>query len=319
MCRAFLTPVKKEDGTFDIYGRGNLGVATISLPHAALNAKGDKKLFFEILKNRMDLCKEMGVLRYEKLKGVKAKSAPILWQYGAIARLEPEDSIIKAIDERNFTVTIGYIGLHETVKYLTGKTLIDDEGRALGVEIMQFMDRYKDEIKKETGLLFALYGTPSESTAGQFSEKLRQQFGEIEGITDKGYLINSYHIDIKQPINAFEKLRREQEFAQYSLGGTITYIEIDNMTHNIPAIVQLLEFMYNTNIYAEINTESDTCSTCGFDGVMSVNDDLKWYCPQCDENDQDKLSVVRRTCGYISETKWCDSRMLDIINRVKHL
>lgn len=318
-CRAFLTPVQREDGTFDSYGRGNLGVTTVSLPHAALTSKGDKAQFFEILERRLDLCKEMGVLRYEKMKGVKAKSAPILWQYGAIARLNPEDDVIKAIDERNFTVTIGYIGLHETVKYMTGKTLVEEEGRLFAIEVMKFLSDYKDKAKKETGLLFALYGTPSESTAGQLSDKLLEQFGVIEGITDKGYLINSYHIDIKQHINAFEKLKREQEFAQYSLGGTITYIEIDNMTHNIPVVMQLLEFMYNNNIYAEINTESDVCSTCSYDGVMSVGEDLKWYCPQCGENDQDKLSVVRRTCGYISETKWCGSRMLDIINRVKHL
>lgn len=318
-CRAFLTPIKREDGTFDMYGRGNLGVTTISLPHAALTSKGDRTKFFDILANRMDLAKEMGKLRYEKMKGVKAKIAPILWQYGAIARLEPEEEIIKAIDERHFTVTIGYIGLHETVKYMTGHTLVEEEGRIFALEIMRFMDDYKDKIKEETGLLFALYGTPSESTAGQFSDKLQQQFGDIEGITDKGYLINSYHIDIKQHINAFEKLKREQEFAQYSLGGTITYIEIDNMVHNIPAVIQLLQFMYENNIYAEINTESDTCSTCGFDGVMLVNEELKWYCPQCGENNQDKLSVVRRTCGYISETKWCRSRMLDITNRVKHL
>lgn len=318
-CRAFLTPVMREDGTFDMYGRGNLGVTTVSLPHAALSSKGDKKKFFDILFNRLELCKEMGVLRYEKMKGVKAKSAPILWQHGAIARLNPEDSVIKAIDERNFTVTIGYIGLHETVKYMTGHTLIEEEGRLFALEVMEFLDTYKDRIKKETGLLFAIYGTPSESTAGYFSDKLRQQFGDIEGITDKGYLINSYHIDIKQPINAFEKLKREQEFAKHSLGGTITYIEVENMTHNIPAVVQLLQFMYETNIYAEINTESDTCSTCGFDGAMETNEDLQWFCPQCGETDQDKLSVVRRTCGYISETKWCKSRMLDIINRVKHL
>lgn len=318
-CRAFLTPVQREDGSFDMYGRGNLGVTTVSLPHAALTSKGDKKHFFEILERRLDLCKEMGILRYEKMKGVKAKSAPILWQHGAIARLNPEDEVIKAIDERNFTVTIGYIGLHETVKYMTGKTLIEEEGRLFAIEVMQFMNAYKDKAKQETGLLFALYGTPSESTAGYFSDKLKEQFGVVEGISDKGYLINSYHIDIKQPINAFEKLKREQEFAQYSLGGTITYIEIENMTHNIPVVVQLLQFMYENNIYAEINTESDVCSTCGFDGVMAVGDDLKWYCPQCGENNQDKLSVIRRTCGYISETKWCGSRMLDIVNRVKHL
>ena len=317
-CRAFLTPTQRPDGSFDMYGRGNLGVTTVSLPHVALTSQGDKDLFFEVLENRLDLCKEMGVLRFEKLRGVKAKVAPILWQHGGIARLDAEDDIINAIIDRQFTVSIGYIGLHETVKYMTDSLLTDEKGKEFGLEVMKFMDEYKERAKKETGLLFAIYGTPSESSAGQLSNKLQKQFGNVKGITDKGYLINSYHIDIKQEINAFEKLTLEQEFAKYSTGGTITYCEVPNMLHNLKAIESLITHMYYTNIYAEINTESDTCSTCGFDGVMAIKGN-KWYCPQCGENNQDKLSVVRRTCGYIAETKWSDSRLLDIINRVKHL
>ena len=320
-CRAFLTPwINPKTNKYDMYGRGNLGVATVNLPDVALTAEGDEEEFFYILERRLELCKEVGILRYDKMKGVKAKSAPILWQHGAISRLDPEDDVIKAIDDRKFTVSIGYSGLHEAVLAMTGKSLTSEKGKALGLKIMKYLDAYKDKIKEETGLMFAIYGTPSESTAGWFSDKMKNKFGIVKDITDKGWVTNSYHVDIKEGINAFDKLKLEQEFAQYSLGGTITYVEVPNMQHNIQAVVQLIQYMYDNNIYAEINTESDTCSTCGFNGVITTDDSgLKWKCPQCGEDDQDKLSVVRRTCGYISETKWCSSRMLDITNRVKHL
>ena len=318
-CRSFISDVVMEDGSLDIYGRGNVGVCTVSLPHAALTAGKDIEKFFEVLEQRLDLCKEVGVMRYEKFGNTPAKVAPILWQHGAIARLQPDEPIMKALKERRFTVSIGYIGLHETVKYLTGETLTSPKGIELGKRIMKFLHDYKERAKKETGYLFGIYGTPSESTAGTLSEKLREQFGEIEGITDKGYLINSYHIDIKEEVNAFDKLTIEQEFAQYSLGGTITYVELPNMEKNIEAVIQLMQHMYDTNIYAEMNVESDTCSSCGYSGTMSIGDDMVWYCPQCGENDKDKISVVRRTCGYISDNNWGYSRLLDIINRVKHL
>ena len=319
-CRSLLTPIQREDGTYDMYGRGNLGVCTINLPHVALSAEGDINKFFEILETRLDLCKEVGVLRYEKLKNFPAKVAPILWMHGGISRLKADEPIGKALKERNFTVSIGYIGLHETVKYLTGYTLTEEKGIEFGIKVMEYLDDYKERAKKETGLLFGTYGTPSESTAGWASEKLRENFGDIEGITDKGYLINSYHIDIKEEVNAFDKLAIEQKFAEHSLGGTITYVEVANMTKNIEAVIQLMQFMYENNIYAEINTKSDKCSTCGFDGEMAMNmETFKWYCPNCGENNQDKLSVVRRTCGYISETSWSKSRLLDILNRTLHL
>lgn len=319
-CRAFLTPVQNEDGTYKTYGRGNLGVCTLNLPDIALTSEGDKEVFFEILEHRLNLCKEVGLLRYNKMKNVKAKTAPILWQHGAISRLNPEDSVIKAINDRDFTVSIGYCGLHECALAMTGKSLTSEEGTEFGLAVMNYINDYKDKIKEETGLLFAVYGTPSESTAGWFSEKTKKKFGIIEGITDKGWFTNSYHVDIQENINAFDKLKFENQFAELSLGGTITYVEVHNMEKNIEAVIQLVQYMYENNIYAEINTESDNCSSCSYSGAMEVDrETLKWYCPQCGETDQDKLSVVRRTCGYISETVWCGSRMLDIINRVKHL
>ena len=318
-CRSFLTTIQKDDGSYDMYGRGNIGVATINLPHVALSSKGDIDKFFDLLELRMTQCVEVGILRYEKLKNFPAKVAPILWQHGGIARLQPDEPIGKALKERNFTASIGYIGLHETVKYMTGYTLTEEEGIKFGVKVMKFMDDFKKRAVEDTGILFGIYGTPSESTAGWCSKKLKEQFGVIEGITDKGYLINSYHIDIKENVTAFDKLSIEQQFAQYSLGGTITYIEVADMTKNIEAVVQLIQYMYDANIYAEINTESDMCSSCGFNGAMSIDDKLVWYCPQCGENSKDKISVVRRTCGYISDNNWGESRTLDIINRVKHL
>ena len=297
-CRSFITPIQKEDGSFDLYGRGNLGVGTLSLAHVALSSKGNVDKFFEILESRLDLCKELGVLRYEKLKNFPAKVAPILWQHGGIARIQPDEPIGKALDERKFTVSIGYIGLHETVKYMTGSTLTQKEGIEFGLKVMKYLDDYKKRAVKETGLLFGIYGTPSEATAGWASNKLREQFGDIEGITDKGYLINSYHIDIKEEVNAFDKLTIEQRFAEYSTGGTITYVEVANMVQNCEAVIQLMQFMYENNIYAEINTRSDKCSTCGYDGEASVDmETLDFYCPQCGERDTNKLSVVRRTCG----------------------
>ena len=204
---------------------------------------------------------------------------------------------------------------------MTGHTLTEEEGIAFGLEIMKYLDNFKKRAAEETGILFGNYGTPSESTAGWFSKKLQEQFGDIEGITDKGYLINSYHIDIKEPVNAFDKLLIEQQFAQYSLGGTITYIELaGNMNKNIPAVIQLIQFMYENNIYAEINTRSDKCSTCGYEGEALIDTNtLTWYCPQCGERDKAKLSVVRRTCGYLGDNNWGTSRTLDIINRVVHL
>ena len=320
-CRALLSPFVDKNGKAIFYGRGNLGVTTICLPHAALSSKGDINKFWDILDERLELCKEMCELRYNKLKGVKANVAPILWQYGAISRLKPDDDIIKAIDERGFTVTIGYSGLYETVKYLTGESHTTEKGFKLAEKIMShLLDKCEQFKKEKPHLRFALYGTPAESTTEWFNNRLLKQFGEIKDITDKGFITNSYHIDVREEIDAFSKLEIESRLQNYSKGGAISYIETHNMQNNTDALMQLVQFMYETIIYAEINFESDVCGECKYTGVMD-NDPktLDWVCPQCGNRNQNTLSVVRRTCGYLGETVWTKGRKLDILNRVKHL
>lgn len=320
-CRAFLSPFYDKDGSPIFYGRGNLGVCTINLPHAALSSGGDIDKFWKILDDRLELARQVGELRYNKMKGVKASVAPILWQHGAIARLRHDEDIIKAIDERGFTVTIGYSGIYETVKYLTGKSHTSDEGFTLAENIMKHLAAKCEQFKKDQPhLIFALYGTPQESTTGWFSNKLKEQFGEIKDITDKGWITNSYHIDIREEVDAFTKLNIESELQKYSTGGAISYIETTNMQKNTDAIMQVIQHIYETITYAEINFESDVCGACGYTGVMDNDPEtLNWVCPQCKNDDQMTLSVVRRTCGYLGETEWTDGRKLDILNRVKHL
>ena len=320
-CRAFLSPFYDKDGSPIFYGRGNLGACTINLPHAALSSGGDIDEFWKILDDRLELARQVGELRYNKMKGVKASVAPILWQHGAIARLRHDEDIIKAIDERGFTVTIGYSGIYETVKYLTGKSHTSDEGFALAEKIMKHLADKCEQFKKDQPhLRFALYGTPQESTTGWFSNKLKEQFGEIKDITDKGWITNSYHVDIREEVDAFTKLNIESELQKYSTGGAVSYIETTNMQKNTDAIMQVIQHIYETITYAEINFESDVCGACGYTGVMDNDPEtLNWVCPQCKNDDQMTLSVVRRTCGYLGETEWTDGRKLDILNRVKHL
>lgn len=261
----------------------------------------------------------MGLLRYDKFKGVKASIAPILWQHGVFARLNPDDEVLPTI-KKNFTVSLGYSGIYETVKYLTGESHTTGKGYKLALEIMQHLEDKVNEWKQETGLLFALYGTPQESTGGLFANKIKKQFGEIKDITDKGFVTNSYHVDVREEIDAFNKLELEGKLQDHSLGGVVSYVETYNMSKNLKALEQLVDFMYKHNIYAEINFESDVCGKCGYNGVMEYNlEEDKWVCPQCGNNDQNKLSVVRRTCGYLGENQWTKGRVLDILNRVKHL
>ena len=320
-CRAFLSPFMDKEGKPIFYGRGNLGVCTINLPHAALSSKGDIKQFYKILDERLEMARQVGELRYNKLKGIKASVAPILWQHGAISRLKHDEDITKAIDERGFTVTIGYSGLYETVKYLTGEAHTHGKGNELAIEIMNHLKTMCELYKKEQPhLRFALYGTPQESTTGWFNDKLRAQFGDIKDITDKGWITNSYHVDIRENIDAFSKLDIESELMEYSTGGAVSYVEVNSLQNNIEAVLKLYQHMYEKIIYSEINSESDVCGECKYSGEMEVNvDTLNWYCPQCGNENQDTLSVVRRTCGYLGETVWSKGRMLDIINRVKHL
>ena len=320
-CRAFLSVFNDKNGEAIFYGRGNLGVCSINLPYAALESGGDLDKFWELLNGKLELARQVCELRYEKMRGVKASVAPILWQHGAISRLNPDDDILKAIDERGFTVTIGYSGLYETVKYLTGKSHTSEEGFELAEKIMRTMRDALDNYKLEQPhLRFALYGTPQESTTGWFSDKLKARFGVIEDITDKGWITNSYHVDIRERIDAFEKLDIESELQRYSTGGAVSYVETNPMHNNIDAILALYEHMYETIIYSEINFESDVCGVCKYTGTMDNDPEtLDWVCPVCGNRDQTKLSVVRRTCGYLGETTWTKGRKLDIINRVKHL
>ena len=319
-CRAFLS-IFFKDGKPIFYGRGNLGVCSLNLPYYALEANGDIDEFFDILDNYLEMARQVGELRYEKLRGVKADTAPILWQHGAIARLNPDDEILKAVDERGFTVTIGYSGIYETVRVLTGLSHTTKEGFELAEKIMSHLRDACETFKtNQPHLRFALYGTPQESTTGKFSKALRDRFGDIPDITDKGWVTNSYHVDIREPIDAFTKLDIEGRLQTYSTGGAVSYIETYNMNKNPDAMVQLLQYMYETIIYSEVNFESDVCGECGYEGVMD-NDpaNLEWVCPQCGCRDQRKLSVVRRTCGYLGETLWSEGRTLDILNRVKHI
>ena len=320
-CRAFLSVFKDKDNKPIFYGRGNLGVCSVNLPYAALESGGDVRKFFDILGQKLELARQVCELRYEKLRGVKASIAPILWQHGAIARLNPDDDILKAIDERGFTVTIGYSGLYETVKYLTGKSHTTKEGFELAEFIMRYLRDSLANFKiNQPHLRFALYGTPQESTTGWFSEKLKAKFGVIEDITDKGWITNSYHIDIREEIDAFEKLNIESKLQNFSTGGAVSYIETNPMHDNVTAVLKLYEHMYETIIYSEINFESDVCGVCKHTGIMDNDPEtLDWVCPVCGNRDQTKLSVVRRTCGYLGETTWTTGRKLDIINRVKHL
>lgn len=320
-CRAFLSVFKDENDEAIFYGRGNLGVCSINLPYAALESEGDITKFFKLLDEKLELARQVCELRYEKLRGVKASIAPILWQHGAISRLGPDDDILKAIDERGFTVTIGYSGLYETVKYLTGQSHTTEEGFAMAEWIMRYLRDMLGNFKiNQPHLRFALYGTPQESTTGWFSEKLRARFGDVPDITDKGWITNSYHVDIREEIDAFEKLNIEGKLQRYSTGGAVSYVETSPLYNNVGAVLKLYEHMYETIIYSEINFESDVCGVCKYSGVMENDPEtLDWVCPVCGNRDQTKLSVVRRTCGYLGETTWTKGRKLDILNRIKHL
>ena len=318
-CRAILSPWF-IDGKPVFYGRGNLGVQTVNLPFVALESKRDGKDFFEVLDKYLNLCRRMGELRYEKLKGVKASVAPILWQYGAISRLNPNDDIIDEIDRKGFTVTLGYSGLYETVKVLTGESHTTEKGHELALKIMCYLESKCKQWKEENPhTRFALYGTPQESTTDFFCRAIRKEFGEVKDVTDKGFITNSYHVDVREPIDAFSKFTFEATLQDHSLGGAVSYCETYNMQKNPEALLQVVQHIYENIMYGEINFESDTCGECGLQGVMEYVDG-KWTCPQCGNNDINKMSVCRRVCGYLSDDgTWNEGRTKDILNRVKHI
>ena len=318
-CRAFLSPYKDEKGRYVFDGRFNIGVCTINLPQIGILARGDENKFFEILNKRLELVKRVGVLRYEHLKNVTSDSSPIHWQHGAIARLPKHTKIEPLLKNGYATVTIGYIGIYEATLLTKGVTHTDPKGYEFAMKIMDVLNEKKNEWTKETGLKFAVYGTPAESLTHRFNTIDRERFGIIKDVTDKGYYTNSFHVDVRQKISAFEKFAFESKFQDKSSGGCISYVEIPNMGHNLEALETLVRYIYNNIQYAEFNTKSDYCAECGFDGEIKVNDNGDWECPQCGNTDKSTLTVVRRTCGYLGENFWTEGRTKEIKDRVLHI
>ena len=321
-CRSFLTPYVDENGKPKYYGRFNQGVVTVNLVDIGLSANRDINKFWKIFDERMELCHRALQCRHERLTGTLSDAAPILWQYGALARLKKGETIDKLLHGGYSTISLGYAGLWECVYSLNGKKLTEEEGKELGLEIMQKLNDYCAKWKKEENIDYSLYGTPLESTTYKFSKCLQKRFGIIKGVTDKNYITNSYHVHVTEDINAFEKLKLESEFQVLSPGGAISYVEVPNMQDNIPAVLQVIKFIYDNIMYAELNTKSDYCQVCGYDGEIGIVEEdgkLLWECPKCHNRDQDKMNVARRTCGYIGTQFWNQGRTQEIKERVLHL
>ncbi len=322
-CRSFLTPyVDPETGKPKYYGRFNQGVVTINLPDVALSSGGNIEKFWDIFDERLELCHRALMCRHERLLGTPSDVAPILWQYGACARLKKGEPIDKLLYGGYSTISLGYAGLYECVKYMTGKSHTDPAATPFALQIMETMNAACRKWKAEHNIDFSLYGTPLESTTYKFAKCLQRRFGIVEGINDKGYITNSYHVHVTEPINAFDKLKFEAQFQHLSPGGAISYVEVPDMQNNLEAVLQVMKFIYDNIIYAELNTKSDYCQICGWDGEIQVveeNGKLVWKCPKCGNTDQDKMNVARRTCGYIGTQYWNQGRTQEIRDRVLHL
>ena len=335
-CRSFLTPDRFTDagvgnianaknyvpGQHKYYGRFNQGVVTINLPDVALSSGGDEKKFWNILDERLELCHRALLCRHERLKGTISDVSPILWQYGALARLEKGEVIDKLLFDGYSTISLGYAGLYECVKYMTGKSHTDPEAKPFAIAVMTRLNNACKAWKAASNVDFSLYGTPLESTTYKFAKALQRRFGVIPGVTDKNYITNSYHVHVTEQIDAFEKLRFESEFQALSPGGAISYVEVPNMQNNLTAVLRLIQFIYDNIIYAELNTKSDYCQVCGWDGEIQIVEEdgkLMWRCPQCGNMDQTKMNVARRTCGYIGSQFWNQGRTQEIRDRVLHL
>ena len=335
-CRSFLTPDRFTDagignianagnyepGKHKYYGRFNQGVVTINLPDVALSSGGDVEKFWSIFDERLELCHRALLCRHERLKGTLSDVAPILWQYGACARLKKGEPIDELLYHGYSTISLGYAGLYECVKYMTGKSHTDPEATPFALSIMQHMNDACKKWKEESDIDFSLYGTPLESTTYKFAKCLQRRFGVIEGITDKGYITNSYHVHVSEEINSFDKLKIEAQFQHLSPGGAISYVEVPDMQNNLEAVLQVMKFIYDNIIYAELNTKSDYCQVCGWDGEIQIveeNGKLIWKCPKCGNTDQDEMNVARRTCGYIGTQFWNQGRTQEIRDRVLHL
>ena len=322
-CRAFLSPYKgpinNTEGQYKWWGRFNMGLTSINLADAGLSAQGDLEAFWEILDERLELCYESLMLRYEKLKDVTSDVSPIHWQHGALARLPKHAPIYPLLQNGYATITLGYMGLYECVKALIGVSHTTPEGEKLAIKIMKHLKSKVLEWKKNTGLGFALYGTPAESLTDRFARLIRKRWGVIEGITDRDFLTNSYHVFVEEPIDAYSKLLFESQFHAISSGGAISYIETPNMGKNISAVLELIQFMYENVQYAEFNTKLDYCQVCNYDGEILYNKEKGWYCPNCGNTDTDRMNIVRRTCGYLGENLWNEGRTDEITHRVLHL
>ena len=321
-CRSFLTPYVNENGKPQYYGRFNQGVVTVNLVDIGLSSSGDIDLFWEIFDERMELCHRALRCRHERLLGTLSDAAPILWQHGALLRLEKGETIDKYLYGGYSTLSLGYAGLWECVYSVIGKKLTEEEGEAFGLEIMKKLNEYTAKWKAAENIDYSLYGTPLESTTYKFAKCLQKRFGIVEGVTDKGYITNSYHIHVTEPIDAFEKLKRESKFQTLSPGGAISYVEVPNMQDNIPAVLSVISFIYDNIMYAELNTKSDFCQVCGYDGeitIVEAEGKLLWECPKCKNRDQSKMNVARRTCGYIGTQYWNQGRTQEIKERVLHL
>ena len=325
-CRSFLTPyVDPKTNKPKYYGRFNQGVVTLNLVDIACSSGGDMDKFWKIFDERLELCYRALMCRHNRLKGTLSDAAPILWQYGALARLEKGEKIDKLLYGGYSTISLGYAGLYECTRYMTGKSHTDDEGggKAFALSVMQHLNDACDKWKKQENIDFSIYGTPLESTTYKFAKCLQKRFGIIKGVTDKNYITNSYHVHVSEPIDAFTKLKFESEFQRLSPGGAISSVEVPNMQQNIPAVLQVMQYIYDNIMYAELNTKSDYCQCCGYDGEIKIVENadgkLIWQCPNCGNTDQDKMNVARRTCGYIGTQYWNQGRTQEIKDRVLHL
>ncbi|MBQ8540222.1 MAG: anaerobic ribonucleoside-triphosphate reductase [Clostridia bacterium] len=318
-CRSFLSPWKDENGNYKFEGRFNQGVVSLNLPQIGILAKGDEEKFWQLLSERLELCKEALLCRHQALEGTISDTSPVHWQYGAIARLEKGEVIDKYLHDGYSTISLGYIGLYEVTKLMKGTSHTEGEGAEFAIALMKRLRSACEGWKAETGLGFGLYGTPAESLCYRFARIDKERFGTIEDVTDKGYYTNSYHIDVREDIDAFSKFEFESQFQKISSGGAISYIEIPNMRHNLPALETLVRFIYDNIQYAEFNTKSDYCHECGYDGEIMINDNLEWECPSCHNKDQKRMNVTRRTCGYLGENFWNVGKTKEIKSRVLHL
>ena len=317
-CRSFLSPWKDENGQYKFEGRFNMGVVSLNLPQMGLISSSEEE-FWKVFDERLKLCYDALMCRYKALKGIKSDVSPIHWQNGVLARLKKGETIDKLLHDGYATISLGYIGLYELTKIMTGESHTTKKGSEFALKVMKKLKETTEKWKEETGLGFGLYGTPAESLCYRFAKIDKNKFGSIKDITDKNYYTNSYHVDVREEITAFDKLKFESQFQPISTGGCISYIEIPNMNHNLEAMKQLVKFIYENIQYAEFNTKSDYCHICSFDGEITINDDLEWECPQCGNKDKDKMNVTRRTCGYLGDNFWNDGKTQEIKSRVLHL